>query len=64
MKDIMEKPPVTASPKDPAQKVLDDFRKYSLWNIPVTDNGKYLGFISRSRLLSEYRKKIVDMSED
>ena len=26
------------------------------WNIPVTENGKYVGFVSRANILSYYRK--------
>jgi chloride channel protein, CIC family len=27
-----------------------------LWNIPVTKQGKYIGFISRANILSYYRR--------
>jgi CIC family chloride channel protein len=44
--------------------VLDDFKRTGVWNIPVIEDERYIGFVSRSRLLSEYRKKVVDLSED
>jgi CIC family chloride channel protein len=28
----------------------------NLWNIPVTNKGKYIGFISRANILSYYRR--------
>jgi CIC family chloride channel protein len=35
---------------------LIKFDDSGLWNIPVVDKGKYIGFISRSNLLAWYRK--------
>jgi|GEM_PF-4840280 len=35
---------------------LMKFENSDLWNILVVDKGKYAGFISRSNMLSYYRK--------
>jgi predicted transcriptional regulator len=31
-------------------------RMQNIWNIPVVDHGKYVGFISKSSLLSAYQE--------
>ncbi len=36
--------------------VMKKLEGSNLWNIPVTENGKYVGFVSRSTILSYYRK--------
>jgi chloride channel protein, CIC family len=35
---------------------MKKFESSGLWNIPVTDGNKYIGFISKSNLLSYYRR--------
>jgi CIC family chloride channel protein len=36
--------------------VMTKLENSSLWNIPVTQEGKYIGFVSRSNVLSFYRR--------
>ena len=43
-------------------KIVDDTKA---WNLPVVDKeGKYRGFLSKSRILNSYRQMLVDFSED
>jgi CIC family chloride channel protein len=35
-------------------KILDIFEEKQIWNIAVTQKGKYLGFISKSNLFNKY----------
>ena len=45
--------------------VLDKFEKTGAWRLPVMDKeGKYLGFVSKSRILSEYRRELKEISQD
>jgi len=46
------------------EKVLDIFEKTGAWNLPVTDNNKYVGFISRSKIFSSYRTLLREFSDD
>ena len=55
---LMQKPRVTATTADDMGTVMEKFDKSGLWNIPVVDNGKYVGFISKSRVFSNYREKL------
>lgn len=35
-------------------KVMEIFEKKQIWNLAVTNNGKYLGFISKSNIFNKY----------
>jgi CIC family chloride channel protein len=38
------------------ETAIEKFEKTTLWNLPVLDGTKYVGFISRSNILSYYRR--------
>jgi CIC family chloride channel protein len=48
--------------KDSAEEILDKFKKTGAWNLVVLKEGKYFGFISKSRLLTAYRRKLIDVT--
>jgi CIC family chloride channel protein len=64
MKDLMTMPPSYIDKKENIETVMDTFRKTSAWNLPVLDNGYYVGFISKSRIYSTYRELLVEFSEE
>ncbi len=45
---------------DSMHTVMKKFKESGAWNLPVTKKGKYHGFISKSKLLTAYRQKIID----
>ena len=48
-----------------AASVLEKFEATGAWNLPVeTSSGKYLGFISKSHILSAYREKLKEMTQE
>ncbi len=49
---------------DDMQTVMDKFQRSDAWNLPVVDEGRYIGFVSKSKMLSEYRKHLVDITND
>ncbi len=55
---LMRKPLVTASMMDDMNLVMEKFDKSGVWNIPVLDHDKYVGFISKSRIFSNYRDRL------
>ncbi|SNS52494.1 chloride channel protein, CIC family [Ekhidna lutea] len=59
VKTIMQKPPARVSPQEKMQSVMNKFEVTQAWNLPVIDNGKYVGFISKSRIFNAYRKKLI-----
>ncbi|MDP3313809.1 chloride channel protein [Lutibacter sp.] len=48
--------------KDSAEAILEKFKRCSAWNLVVLKDGKYFGFISKSRLLTAYRRKLIDVT--
>lgn len=54
--------PEHVSTKMSMEVVMDKFRKTGYYNLPVIDNGKYVGFVSRANIFSAYRKTLIDVS--
>ncbi|WP_452226585.1 chloride channel protein [Lacinutrix cladophorae] len=49
--------------KDNMQEVMDKFQNSSAWNLPVIKNGKYYGFVSKSKLLTAYRRQLINYTK-
>ena len=50
--------------EDTVATVMQKFERTSAWNLPVIQNGLYIGFVSKSKLLTAYRKKLIDFSSN
>ena len=62
---FMVVPPTRINMDDSMEEVMRKFDKTKAWNLPVVDeDGKYKGFLSKSRILNTYRQTLVDFSED
>jgi len=48
--------------EDTMQTIMKKFKMSSAWNLPVIKNDKYYGYISKSRLLTAYRQKLINVS--
>lgn len=55
---IMSDPPASVSSKDSMQSVMNTFEITGAWNLPVINEGKYVGFVSKSRIFNTYRTKL------
>ena len=64
IKSIMQKPPASVSPQEKMQSVMNKFEVTQAWNLPVIENGKYVGFISKSRIFNAYRNKLIRQSSE
>lgn len=62
--DIVKKTPKTISLDDIPEVIFKKFDSTKSWYLPVIENNKYIGMISKSKLLEQYRKLIVAFSED
>jgi chloride channel protein, CIC family len=62
--DIMQIPPETVSADENMESVMRKFEDSGAWNLPVVDNMKYVGFISKSKIFSAYRKILLQFSSD
>ncbi|MEM1259457.1 MAG: chloride channel protein [Bacteroidota bacterium] len=45
---------------DNMKQVMRKFQDSSAWNLPVIKNEVYIGFVSKSKLLTAYRRKLID----
>ena len=62
---FMVVPPARIKMDDSMEEVMRKFDETKAWNLPVVDeDGKYKGFLSKSRVLNTYRQMLVDFSED
>ncbi len=48
---------------DNAEDILNKFKSTGAWNLVVLKNDKYFGFISKSRLLTAYRRQLINLSQ-
>ncbi len=48
---------------DTMQSVMKKFQDSSAWNLPVIKEGKYYGFVSKSKLLTAYRRKLINFTK-
>ena len=48
--------------KDTMEVIMEKFKETVAWNLPVIKDGKYYGFISKSRLLTAYRRKLINVT--
>ena len=48
--------------KDDMKTIMRKFQDSSAWNLPVLKDGKYYGFISKSKLLTAYRRKLIQVT--
>jgi CIC family chloride channel protein len=64
VKDLMTIPPSYIDKKENIETVMEAFRKTGAWNLPVLDDGYYVGFISKSRIFTKYRELLIEFSEE
>ena len=57
---MMSTPAAIIHANESLHTVLRKFEETHQWNLPVTDNGKYIGFVSKSSILSRYRNELVE----
>lgn len=53
---FMSMPPARIDVSMPMEEVMRLFDKTNAWNLPVVDNGKYVGFVSKSKIFNSYRR--------
>ncbi len=62
IKDLMYMPEYSIDPNDSMEVVTNKFEVSGRYNLAVIENGKYIGFISRARVFTRYRKQIINVS--
>ncbi|MBN1158422.1 MAG: chloride channel protein [Bacteroidales bacterium] len=64
VRDLMHPPPAHISPGESMQEVVKKFEEHDVWNLPVINNGEYIGFMSKSKLFSYYRNWLIEISDE
>ncbi|APU67909.1 Chloride channel protein [Christiangramia flava JLT2011] len=61
--DIMQRAPAIIDiENDRMKEIMAKFQDSNAWNLPVVKDGKYVGFISKSKLLTAYRQKLIEFT--
>lgn len=61
---FMTLPPAVVDVGQSMERVMNAFDDTGAWNLPVVDNGKYVGFVSKSKIFNSYRRVLRHYSED
>ena len=64
MRELMISPPAVLSINDSMEEVMKVFEKTGAWNLPVIDNGKYVGFVSKAAVFNVYRRMLMQFSDE
>ena len=60
---FMQKPPeIIYYEEDSMEKVMKKFQRSKAWNLPVIRDHKYYGFVSKSKLLTAYRRELINFT--
>lgn len=61
---FMSIPPAMVEVGQNMESVMSAFDKTGAWNLPVVENGCYVGFVSKSKIFNSYRRVLRHYSED
>lgn len=64
VREFMINPPAIVDIHENMESVMKKFNQTKAWNLPVTNNGKYVGFLSKSKIFNEYREMLIHFSDD
>ncbi len=64
VEELMSIPPAMIEINENMDQVMRKFEETSAWNLPVVEDGKYLGFVSKSKIFSVYRRVLIHYSDD
>ena len=64
VREMMVMPAVSITPEENMEKVTEKFFHSGVYNMVVLDQDKYVGFVSRARVFSTYRRLLKQFSED
>jgi CIC family chloride channel protein len=63
VKKLMQPPPAVVGLKDNINVVIKKFDEAHAWNLPVVQDKRLIGFISKSSILNKYRLLLQEYSE-
>jgi CIC family chloride channel protein len=57
---LMTPPAAVIQASENLHQVLTKFEETKSWNLPVVDQGQYVGFLSKSSILTRYRNELLE----
>ncbi|WP_068472646.1 chloride channel protein [Saccharicrinis aurantiacus] len=64
VEDFMQVPPGFIEINESMDSVMKKFEETGAWNLPVIENNKYMGFVSKSKIFSVYRRVLIHFSDE
>lgn len=64
VRKFMTTPPAKIELGMSMENVMKMFDQTNAWNLPVVENGIYVGFVSKSKIFNSYRRVLVHYSQD
>jgi len=64
VEDLMQVPPAFIEINENMDSVMKKFEETGAWNLPVIENDKYMGFVSKSKIFSVYRRVLIHFSDE
>jgi len=64
VEELMSVPPAMIECNENMDCVMRKFEETGAWNLPVVEDGKYLGFVSKSKIFSVYRRVLIHFSDE
>lgn len=61
---FMSIPPAKIEIGESMDKVMKTFDDTGAWNLPVVENGRYVGFVSKSKIFNSYRRVLRHYCDD
>lgn len=64
VEDLMVMPQYIIHPADPMDEIVKKFDESNKYNIPVIEDGKYLGYISRAKFFTTYQTTLKSITDE
>lgn len=64
VRDFMVMPPTVVDVTDTMDTVMKKFEDTGAWNLPVIQDGKYAGFVSKAKIFNTYRRVLQHFSDE
>lgn len=64
VRDYMTTPPAVVNVTDPMDAVMKKFEETGAWNLPVIQDDKYVGFVSKAKIFNTYRRVLQHFSDE
>jgi chloride channel protein, CIC family len=59
-REVMRKPSLVIDTTEDIFTIMNKFEESGQWNLPVVENGIYIGFLSKSSILDKYRHELLE----